>query len=125
MGMEVERLPGEPIIIGRLLPPMNAAVDAKAVREESVRLSEDIVGTVYRIIDLTQVELSLFDIMNGLSYDIAASPENHHFIMVGDQEMVRLTAEAAAQEQYGHRQVLAFTSVDAAIRHVRETMTQG
>ncbi len=126
MAMEIEKLSGEPIIINRPLPPLNAEEDSKFARQEVNRLSQYIQGTVFRIVDLTQVNITLFDMMNGMKNDVGSATREERFYIVGTDEFINsLHVAAGEQDQYGMvKNVRAFSSLEAALVAARADIAE-
>jgi len=124
----VERVDNEPIIVIRMLAPINPAEDLSNLYQETDALVADIPGTIYRIVDWTQAELT-FDLVTEL-LDIqrktraATAPRSsrvkNHYVV--NDHWGRFNVESLRQAQYGGIQAPSFDTLDEALSSIYSAM---
>ncbi len=124
MVFTVKKLADEPVIIGTFYLPLDAASDAAGVMSEVDRLLESIEGTAYYIGDSSRVNLSLVDLILGLS---AARPhfrpEKVKYLTVID-ELSDITQSTLKLEAFGSLDLVIVASVEEGIQYARAQIAQ-
>lgn len=127
MRYTVERLPDSPIVvviigkdysIGKDFPELAKTVDSKIDRDET---------GVYAIFNITEMKMSFGDLVIAMSNQSQKAPgaladPRLNTIIVGSGELVKLGIQAFQQEQYGSLKFPLFTSVEDALKYVREEL---
>jgi hypothetical protein len=124
MSINVEKLPGEPIVIATI----EGEISVEEIRKlivQSVNLTDKVPGLIYRITDLTYGEQHLTRIleslrMNGHDYD--QWPQGFRFlaVFVGSPQLEkRLAALLYEQDET----VPVFSSLDDALAFIRSRRT--
>jgi hypothetical protein len=121
MPISVERLPGEPIIVAKLSGVITPELIVPFF-EECTRLAETIEGRVYRISDVSQVQISYSDLMQVLASSIGTPGSSldprFYVLMVGPHAWLQLYTDSL--KQHGSAFVPIFDSLDDALAYVRE-----
>ncbi|HEC22199.1 MAG TPA: hypothetical protein ENI95_04710 [Chloroflexi bacterium] len=123
MSFTVQRLPNEPILIVTRFDATPS--DLLQIFQQSLELSEDIEGTVYRIHDISRVDLDFGTMVAGManaSEKRKGSMRDPRFqdILVGGHELIRLASAAFQQEQYGNLTIPFFESLEEALDYARK-----
>jgi hypothetical protein len=130
MVYQIEKLPGEPIVIDSHGEPMDA-MGHRDFAEELARRVQDIEGTVYRITDLLGMSYSFPTLVHVLGEETrsgrpgSASDPRVKTVLVAAGEVADLIAVAASQPQYGGLNLPLFTTRDEALAYVRELIKRG
>ncbi|MGF1505189.1 MAG: hypothetical protein GYB64_00315 [Chloroflexi bacterium] len=121
MPLPTRHLDDLPVLITTAIPPIEEPYQLVRDLRDYVDtyLAEHHDPVVYRIVDVSQVDLTLFEGMNGLAEDAANATDRERFMFVGQSEMVRILADAAAQEQYGAHGARAYSTLDDAMADIR------
>src|SRR5215831_3421142 len=107
MSYKVERINQEPIIFVRMLAPLKPFEDLSNLYRETDALTADIEGTIYRIVDWTEAQLTLdlvIELLDTqrrmLTQTSPRSPRVKNHYVVSD-EWGRFMVESIRQPQYG------------------------
>ena len=124
MAYTVQQLPGEPILVITFYPPLDAAADPAGAMREIDRLLEGIEGRVYHIGDRTRLNLSLVDLIQGLS---AARPhfrpDKVTYLQVVDK-LSEITRGTLNLEAFGGLDLILVSSIEEGIRYARAQIAQ-
>lgn len=126
MSASIERLDNENIAIARYIQPFNPQQDLSYVKTELEKLLASASGAFHVIVDLSQINLTFGDLVQSMGEtvdpDSEASAKKGRlvFTLVGSDALIKMAADAYAQDQYGGMKVELFPSVDAALAHVRQ-----
>ena len=129
MPVTVERVPGKPIIIGTLRGHVTVEL-VKEMFEQSAKLADEIGEHVYRITDVSNVELTFKDLVmalaNASSQKQPGSSADPRFtgMLVGSHKWSQMFSESIQQEQYGKMNIPLFEDVDAAMAYIEEKMKE-
>lgn len=115
MPFTAERVPNQPIVVCTIGPTVDGSKDPVESHATTHQLLADEAGTLYRILDFSQVDVKFGDVVMGMSSDPGFKDPRMKTIMVGTHELVQLAAQSAAQEQYGNLDIKLFTSSADAI----------
>ncbi len=123
MSFTVQRLPNEPILIITRFDATPS--DLPQIFQQSLELSEDIEGTVYRIHDISRINPDFGTMVMGManaSEKREGSMRDPRFqdILVGSHELIRLASAAFQQEQYGGLTIPLFESLEEALDYARK-----
>ena len=128
MSLEFKRIPGEPIVISTLIPPLDIANDAADTFSQLVYYLDEIDGHVYYISDTTQLdEVGFSEIVMGLSAvtrdptSPLGNPRLKTYV-VSNQDMITLGVSSLHQEQYGQLPVELVGSIEEALTQIRAEM---
>jgi hypothetical protein len=127
MPTRVERVPGKPILIATLTGQITAEL-LKEMFEQSARLADGMGDRIYRITDVSNVEVDFGGLVLALatasSEKQPGSSADPRFIgmLVGSHKWSQIFAESIKQEQYGHINIPLFEGMDAAMTHIEEQM---
>lgn len=123
--VEIRNQEKNPYILVTYTQPFNAADDVRNALVEQVTLLKRWQSfPAHVIVDFTHVNIKFMDIVLGMGQVRATTlgEQLDQFEMitafVGDQELVRIAAESAKQEQYGGFQMKVFTTVKEAQAYV-------
>ncbi len=125
MTVEIKELTGEPIIVCAIRLPHTPQDDVRMSQEAVSAFKKKMDGHVYRIIDLSQFNLSFSDAVMGMAADRnedgGVNDPTISSIYVGSSEMVKFGAKAfQEQDQYGKTNVVHVCStVDEGIAYAR------
>ncbi len=125
MPFTAERVPNQPIVVITIGPTVDGASDPVESHAATHQLLADETGTVYRILDFSQVNVSFGDVVMGMNSDPGFRDPRMKTIMVGTHDLVQLAAQSAAQDQYGGRDIKLFTSAADAIAAAQADMVSG
>lgn len=126
MPVQIERFRNEPILLLRYLPPFDVREDMAKASEETAKALREIQGTVYRIEDVTGIDVNFSNIVQGMGAvtkkDDVGSIRNErvHLIMVSEKfDMLKIVKDGFKQDQYGNLDMSMFKTVDEALRFAR------
>ena len=127
MTINVEALPGEPIIIATFEEPMDYHQDAPWMFQRFIELRDtDLEGysRYYTIIDTNGVKAGFSDIVATLGESKAAREKRRAdrpvtLALVGSGALMDLASKAMGQSQYGGYGMRLYTSLDAALDAIR------
>lgn len=125
MTNEVQRLPGEPIVIACFLDPFDATKEPSEVFRQIFDLRDGIEDDhYYTVIDVTSVkgDFSSMVLTLGEAAKVLrqrTSDKQVKLAIVGSGTLVELAAKAMEQDQYGSRKVSLFTSMEDALVTIR------
>jgi hypothetical protein len=128
MGVTVELLPGEPILIATIKGEMTVE-KAQEVFRRSLELIADIEGPIYRITDVSQATSSFGDMINvlnasGKGREGSTSDPRIRVILVGTSTWVRFFRDAMATAHQGGRSVPVFDNLDDALLAARHELNR-
>lgn len=129
MSVRVQRVPGEPILIGML----NDLVTEESIQELQQLYAEEgekIEGTVYIVADTRGARTTFSDVVQILSLITRGEPGSlshprYPGVLVGATQNVQLVSESLRQPQYGSLDVPVFATLEEAMGYVRERIAQG
>lgn len=122
MPFEVKQLGDEPIIIATIIPPVEVETEPKQTLEAANAIARRIPGSVYRITDISRLEITFEMIVGAMAADIRHSEPNIHHVFVGKGEMVEIITEAIKQPHYGAQQGHMVGSMEEAIAFARKQL---
>lgn len=102
MPSHVEPHFAERILFQRYVPPVNPEEDIPATIQAIIDFHQQVQGEFFVIIDARQFPVTfdvLVDALDLTRRNLAGIPAR--FVVIGDNDLVRLAAEAIAQKQYG------------------------
>ena len=122
MAITVSRIPNEPIIVATLDGDINAE-QFKEMFIRSAEITKEIGGHVCRITDARNVGVSfgeLFGIIAAASKGVPGSTTDPNVtaILLGNNQMVKLAAQAFRQKQFGGLQIPLFQRMEDALEYV-------
>jgi hypothetical protein len=123
MTVSVERLPNEPIVIAYLSGKLSVQ-DILTMFEETIRLTPDVDGRVYRITNVLDVETTFPEMMqiireSGKGGRGSTSDPNIKAVFVGTNHWIEFTRQAMSQPQHGRVNLHLFTKLEDALDFVR------
>lgn len=129
MGYLATRIENHPIVLFEMQDPFQPDVDTLACAEHAAALQEELGGMVYRIIDVSKLDVQFSDMMLAMGVEReakgGAADPNITTCFVGSTELVQLgTSALAQQEQYGKGRVSLFESVDAALGFIQADLAK-
>lgn len=128
MSYTVERINEQPIILIRMLAPLNPYEDLSNLYRDSDALTADIAGKIYRVVDWTAAQLT-FELVTDLldtqrRMTAQTSPRSsrvmNHYVV--SDHWGRFMIDAIRQSQYGGVQAPMFPNVEEALQHVRQAI---
>ncbi|MFN8528952.1 MAG: hypothetical protein U0670_10100 [Anaerolineae bacterium] len=122
MPFEVVQLGDEPIIIATIIPPVAVETEPKQTLEAVNAIARHLPGQVYRITDVSRLEITFEMVVGAMAADIRHSASNIHHIFVGKGDMVEMVTEAIKQPHYGAQQAHMVGSIDEAIAFARKQL---
>ena len=132
MSHTVELLDGLPFptVLCSMSEPFDTAKETPdSVNESNVILAGIEGDVVYLIIDLSQVNTTLGNLIQGLGAALLPHAElksdqvfssRTRLIMIGSNSLVKMASRAAGQDQYGNRHMEFFPTVDEALAFIRQ-----
>ena len=127
MTVEVTRHSELPAVYLKIVNPNRGPDDIAVNMNEGLKLKHELGGHVYRIIDVTEVEMSFSDMMVAMSADRGGEgtldDPDVTTIYVGRGDLVAFGVKALAeQDQYGQLGVKLFASGEEAYAYIVEDM---
>ena len=127
MTTQVERVPGEPIIIITIQGHLDAHV-MRNVYQQAAELARTIEGPVYRITDLRLMEVTLADlveIFKDASRGIPSSASDPRVVnvFVGKSHMSRFAADMLRLRRFGSAYSVLMNTLEDALAFVRVKAT--
>lgn len=126
MSIEAKKLDNEPIIIMSFTPPLNLKEDIQKANEDAAKLSKEIKGDIYRIEDVSQIEINFGNLVEAMLVatkgDLGAiGATNLHTIVVNPpSKLLQIAIEGLKQSQYGNIDVTAFPTLEEALASARQ-----
>ncbi len=128
MAVKVEQIPGQPIIIATL----SGDITTQMVHDmfaQSARLVDQIGGTVYRITDIRQTEISFPELVQVLADSAKGQPGSPtdpriRGMIVGTHGWSHFFVDSAEQDQYGTMKIPIFESLEDAFASIYSQMRQ-
>ncbi|MEM6283290.1 MAG: hypothetical protein AAF787_13935 [Chloroflexota bacterium] len=122
MPFTINKIPNEPIIVVTLYDPFTVEDARQTAIDIQQYRSDDYVS--FMISDASQITSpfsQMVEIMGEVAGEGAGKINDPQMrvVSVGTDEMVKLSAEAYRQEQYGSADVQIFSNVDEALTYVR------
>ncbi len=132
MPIQVEQLPGEPIITATVINPFDARQDVPAMFAEFTRLRLALQGDVVLIIDLSggrvafsQTVAAMTEASSGIKASRAAGVDRPPIVIfVGTSVLVDLASRAMGKRQYGGVKGHQCATKDEAIALGREILSK-
>ncbi len=127
MPVSTVQLPHEPIIVVTTVAPFDPTKEMEATGRQFMELAQAIAGPIYRIIDISQWEMTFNDLVTVMAEDVrsgADSDPNIHSVLVGTSAMAALGSKSAQQQQYGGKHIPLFGSMDEALVYVRAELAK-
>lgn len=122
-----------PTVLATMTEPFDSAGDTlRSVNDCNTVLAQTEGDPVYFIINLSQLNLNLSNLMQGLASAFLPHSDvktDHLFssrvksIMIGSGPLMKLAVSSAGQNQYGSRQMELFETLDEALDHIRHAET--
>ncbi len=125
MTVTTRRIPNEQIIVVTISNPFTAG-DPTTGNRETARLLDENKGPVYRIEDLSSLDLPFSVLVQGMAEATHRSSEGSlndprapRLIMVGSKPNHQMIVDSLKQAQYGGLNVPLFATVEEALAHAR------
>ncbi len=130
MPATIHRLQDLPAILIDIQEPFDPKNDVMKSAEEAARLREELRRPIYRIIDVSKVDIEFSEMIVAMGTERkkagGSGDPDVTTCFVGTSDVVRMGTQALAeQEQYGKGDVKLFTSADDAIRFIRDEISKG
>lgn len=122
MPFEVKQLGDEPIIILTVIPPTDVKTEPQQTLEIINAIAQRIPGLVYRISDISRLDITFEMLVAGLADDIRNSAPNIRHIVVGKGDMIELGAAAIKQQHYGAQEGYIVASVEEGVALARKLL---
>lgn len=127
MGVRIERLPDEPIILVTIEQGYNMNREARETNEAISNLIGAGESGVYLIYDLRFLQMSFSDLVVALADNAqksagTASDSRLRPVVVGSGEMIKLGNMAMQQEQYGGLKIPMFPTPEEALSFIRDQL---
>ncbi len=122
MPFEVKQVGNEPIIVATIIPPIDTVTEPQLTGQAANEIARRFKGTVYRITDLSLVNLSYEEMVMGMADDIKHSEPNMEHVFVGPGELVELATESMKLPQYGAKGAQLVKSLEEAIAYARKQL---
>ncbi len=124
----VEKLPDEPIVIVNFLNPFDVNTD---ISELYGKLRQEFEASPVPVWDITvalDLKLNFGEIVNGLAlltkgnFSILTHPNAAGYVVVADSQLIKLSAAALGQQQYGGISVQVVETIEEAHQIVRQNI---
>lgn len=122
MGVHVEELPDEQIIIITIQPPVIMPDDPLGATEATLRFQQHQNTTICRITDFRPVRLTFADMIEGMAADEAFRSPHVRSVVIGTDPMIKVGAQGFRQAQYGGIEVMLVTTRDEALQQARRLL---
>ncbi|HEX3049755.1 MAG TPA: hypothetical protein VHP83_03795 [Aggregatilineaceae bacterium] len=125
MSASIERLAHKNVAIVRYTQPFNPVQDLTHVKTELEKFLASSSGVFNVIVDLSQINLTFADLVESMSQTVDPASETSAKkgrlvnILVGSDALIKMAADAYAQEQYGKTKVDIYPSVEVALEHIQ------
>ena len=126
---KMEMLPDEPILIVTYLEGFNIAEQIPQSFKDTMAVLDQVKEPVFYIVDLTQLSLSLDDVITTSSLGARGDqPLWHHpmireMIFVSPSTLVKLTAQGLDSPAFGNLKARIFQTRDEALGYARAALT--
>jgi hypothetical protein len=131
---QLDNLP-VPTVLATMTEPFDTGKEAPvSIGEVNATLAQIEGDLVYIIIDLSQLNLNLGNLMQGFAMAYLPHEEvrTEHMLddrvrtlMIGTGEMMKIAVKSLQQDQYGNHHVELFPTVDEALAHIRQARPAG
>jgi hypothetical protein len=120
MPAAIQRLSDQPVIVVTITDPFDAYQELPATEQRFRELADTIQGPVYRIIDMREWHAKFIDVMSGLAFDTRreggmSKDSRIRTVLIGSGEMIKITATAMTQKQYGGNEQPLVGSMEEAL----------
>lgn len=122
MPFEVKQVGDEPIIVATIIPPIDTVTEPRLTGQAANAIARRFQSTVYRITDLSRLDLSYEELVMGMADDIKNSEPNMEHIFVGTGDMVELATQSMKLPQYGAKGAHMIKSVEEAVAFARKQL---
>lgn len=126
MGLNVEKMIEDRIVIMHFIAPLDPAIDVGAANEATVEFINEVGdGPIFRIEDVSTVDVTFNDVVEGTATSSKSgvpgslADERVLAAMVGSNELAKLAASAMGGSSYGNVEVRFFSDMDVAIADCR------
>lgn len=124
MTVTAEKLPNEAIVIMHFSEPFDGVADLDTANELMGQYLAECGGYACRIEDITELNFDFAKMTTGLGHATkrvsgSMSDPNVYSLMVGNDDLSEMTAQAFSQEQYGGKNTPYFTDLNEAIADAR------
>jgi hypothetical protein len=124
MGIHVERLGQEPIVVLTYTEPTDRLHEEMEAAADEVADLMAGVDAYYRISDFSHTDMNFSTMMLKLAHETegrrgSVTDPNAVPIFVGEHDLIAFAIEALMQEQYGYTDVAECATVDEAIGYAR------
>jgi hypothetical protein len=122
----IDWIPNERIMYGRVFSGYDVRRDTPAASRRMVELLQAADRPVPYILDLTELGISFSELMDGMSRlnrsEVGAfvRPKLAELIVVSEQTVIRLSADALMQAKLGVRQAQMFATAGDALAYARQ-----
>lgn len=123
----LEKLPGEPIIVGIASPQWQSAADMPVFVEQLTALLEAADEPVFYIGDMSAWQVDLTEIITAANQvarsanAIARHPKIREFIVISTSGAVELGARGVNSAAFGQTHITVLPTVEAALDYARRT----
>jgi len=129
MTIKVTRVPDEQIIIYDYPEHIQSEQEVHEALAESARHEMELEGNIYVVHDASRLQLDFSQMLTTLAALVRDIPNPEdlprmRIYAVGSHEMVRMAAQASAQDQYGNLNVSMVDSLDAALDDIHGRMAE-
>lgn len=128
MPFKVEMLPDEPIVLVSVTEPFDLKADIHAFVDDLLSALDRASQPVYEVMDVRALKLSFSTIVDALALTtrsdsvkrIDKHPKLKAWIIVLDNDLLRIGANALGQDQYGGKAVPIFPTLEQALDYARQ-----
>jgi hypothetical protein len=122
---DIDWLPdAQPIIYGKLMPDYNVRRDTPAASQRLIALLQSTRRRVPYILDMTSVKMTFSEMIGAMAMltkgDLAAfaHPKLQEIIIISEEPLIRMGANALGQTQYGGRRAAVLPCLDDALLYL-------
>ncbi len=122
---QIQRLPNDPILLIELLPEYSIARDMDKSAEAIRALLDTASEPLYYVLDLTQITVSLDDLLLSTTKGARGStPLWHHpmikkIVFVSPSPMIQQACQGMNSRVFGNLEAVAFGTLDEALNYCR------
>ncbi len=118
MSFNVEKLPGEPVIITTINEDYVLTTELAQSNRAAMDLLEASDEPLFLIVDI-HTSLDFEEVMTGANSEMWLHPNIRQTILVTPDPTVHMAVQGMTTAAFGNLNIVAFDTLDAALKHVR------
>ena len=122
MNVKFPRVQGKPIAVLNFDDP-DEKKNIRQINTEIEGILDSFEGTLYRVFDFTGAKLAFSDMVMGMALDRFRGHPRVKDIFAGTGPLIKLSSNAAKQDQYGNVEVTVYETLEDAMKAVETALS--